>query len=99
MWAFQEDAHDAWDYDSVMENILIDMPWHGQMRKLMIHPGRMGFVVRARLLPAGYAQGAADIARICRGFQRIRGSVSSRFLAHAVISGDPGPWQIGRAHV
>ena len=42
MWAFQEDAHDAWDYDSVMENILIDMPWHGQMRKLMIHPGRMG---------------------------------------------------------
>jgi lanthanide-dependent methanol dehydrogenase len=44
VWAFQEDAHDAWDYDSVMENILVDMPWHGQMRKLMIHPARSGFV-------------------------------------------------------
>lgn len=44
VWAFQEDAHDAWDYDTIIENILIDMPWHGQMRKLLIHPGRMGFV-------------------------------------------------------
>ncbi|HEX8757418.1 MAG TPA: PQQ-dependent dehydrogenase, methanol/ethanol family [Steroidobacteraceae bacterium] len=43
-WAFQEDAHDAWDYDTIVENILVDMPWHGQMRKLLIHPGRMGFV-------------------------------------------------------
>ncbi|HEX3843751.1 MAG TPA: PQQ-dependent dehydrogenase, methanol/ethanol family [Steroidobacteraceae bacterium] len=44
VWAFQEDAHDAWDYDTTVENILIDMPWHGRMRKLLIHPGRMGFV-------------------------------------------------------
>ncbi|HVS76050.1 MAG TPA: PQQ-dependent dehydrogenase, methanol/ethanol family [Steroidobacteraceae bacterium] len=43
-WAFQEDAHDAWDYDTIIENILVDMPWHGQVRKLLIHPGRMGFV-------------------------------------------------------
>lgn len=43
-WAFQEDAHDAWDYDTIVENILVDMPWHGRMRKLLIHPGRMGFV-------------------------------------------------------
>ena len=44
VWAFQEDAHDAWDYDTTIENILVDMPWHGRMRKLLIHPGRMGFV-------------------------------------------------------
>jgi PQQ-dependent dehydrogenase (methanol/ethanol family) len=44
VWAFQEDAHDAWDYDTIIENILVDMPWHGRMRKLLIHPGRMGFV-------------------------------------------------------
>jgi lanthanide-dependent methanol dehydrogenase len=27
-----------------MENILVDMPWKGQMRKLLIHPGRSGFM-------------------------------------------------------
>jgi alcohol dehydrogenase (cytochrome c) len=27
-----------------MENVLVDMPWHGQTRKLLIHPGRTGFV-------------------------------------------------------
>ena len=36
--------HDYWDYDEIMENILIDMDWKGSMRKLLIHPGRTGFV-------------------------------------------------------
>ena len=43
-WAFQISPHDAWDYDEVMENILVDMEWDGSMRKLLIHPGRTGFV-------------------------------------------------------
>lgn len=43
-WAYQIVPHDAWDYDEIMENILVDMPWNGQMRKLLIHPGRTGFV-------------------------------------------------------
>jgi PQQ-dependent dehydrogenase (methanol/ethanol family) len=43
-WAYQISAHDAWDYDEIMENILVDMQWHGSMRKLLIHPGRTGFV-------------------------------------------------------
>ncbi|HEY7194551.1 MAG TPA: PQQ-binding-like beta-propeller repeat protein, partial [Gemmatimonadales bacterium] len=43
-WAFQATAHDAWDYDEIMENILIDMPFGGAMRKLLVHPGRTGFV-------------------------------------------------------
>lgn len=43
-WAYQVVAHDAWDYDEIMENVLVDMPWHGQNRKLLIHPGRTGFV-------------------------------------------------------
>ena len=37
-------SHDAWDYDEIMENILVDMEWQGRMRKLLIHPGRTGFV-------------------------------------------------------
>lgn len=43
-WAYQVGPHDEWDYDTVMENILVDMPWKGQMRKLLLHPGRNGFV-------------------------------------------------------
>jgi PQQ-dependent dehydrogenase (methanol/ethanol family) len=43
-WAYQFAPHDSWDYDEIMENVLVDMPWHGQNRKLLIHPGRTGFV-------------------------------------------------------
>lgn len=43
-WAYQLVPHDAWDYDEIMENIPVDMEWQGQMRKLLIHPGRTGFV-------------------------------------------------------
>lgn len=43
-WAYQVVPHDAWDYDEIMENIAIDMDWHGTMRKLLIHPGRTGFL-------------------------------------------------------
>lgn len=43
-WAYQIEPHDGFDYDEIMENVLIDMPWQGKMRHLLIHPGRTGFV-------------------------------------------------------
>lgn len=43
-WAWQISPHDSWDYDEVMENVLVDMEYRGSMRKLLIHPGRTGFV-------------------------------------------------------
>jgi PQQ-dependent dehydrogenase (methanol/ethanol family) len=43
-WATQVTAHDAWDFDVIMENVLLDMPWGGTTRKLLVHPGRTGFV-------------------------------------------------------
>jgi PQQ-dependent dehydrogenase (methanol/ethanol family) len=43
-WAYQIEPHDSFDYDEIMENILIDMPWQGRIRHLLIHPGRTGFV-------------------------------------------------------
>lgn len=43
-WANQLVPHDAWDYDEIMENIVLDMRWQGESRKLLIHPGRTGFV-------------------------------------------------------
>ena len=44
-WAYQILAHDAWDYDEIMENIPIDMEWQGKMRKLLLHPARNGFMM------------------------------------------------------
>lgn len=43
-WVFQVEPHDSFDYDEIMENVLVDMPWNGQERHLLIHPGRTGFV-------------------------------------------------------
>ena len=43
-WAYQIVAHDAWDYDEIMENVLVDMNFKGQPRKLLLHPGRSGFM-------------------------------------------------------
>jgi PQQ-dependent dehydrogenase (methanol/ethanol family) len=43
-WAYQISAHDEWDYDEIMENVLVDMKFKGRMRKVLIHPGRTGFV-------------------------------------------------------
>jgi len=43
-WAYQATAHDAWDYDEIMENLLVDMDYGGRQRKLLVHPGRTGFV-------------------------------------------------------
>ena len=43
-WAYQIVPHDSWDYDEIMENVLVDMEFGGRRRKLLIHPGRTGFV-------------------------------------------------------
>ena len=44
-WAYQMLPHDAWDYDEIMENIVVDMVWQGKMRKLLLHPGRNGYMM------------------------------------------------------
>jgi lanthanide-dependent methanol dehydrogenase len=43
VWAFQVTPHDMWDYDAVNENILVDLPIKGQMRKALVHFDRNGF--------------------------------------------------------
>ena len=43
-WATQLIPHDDWDYDEIMENIPVDMEWQGKMRKLLLHPGRSGYM-------------------------------------------------------
>ncbi|MFN7984563.1 MAG: PQQ-dependent dehydrogenase, methanol/ethanol family [Vicinamibacterales bacterium] len=43
-WVYQATAHDSWDYDEIMENVLVDLPLGGRQRKLLVHPGRTGFL-------------------------------------------------------
>jgi lanthanide-dependent methanol dehydrogenase len=43
-WVTQLVPHDSWDYDEINENIAVDMAWKGQLRKVLLHPGRSGFM-------------------------------------------------------
>jgi alcohol dehydrogenase (cytochrome c) len=44
VWHRQTVPHDVWDYDSVYEQILVDLPVNGRPRKLMLHPDKSGFI-------------------------------------------------------
>jgi PQQ-dependent dehydrogenase (methanol/ethanol family) len=43
-WFYQYSPHDLHDYDGVNENVLLDMPYRGKQRKLLVHPDRNGYV-------------------------------------------------------
>ncbi len=44
VWFYQFSPHDLHDYDAVNENVLIDAPFGGQPRKLLVRPERNGYV-------------------------------------------------------
>jgi PQQ-dependent dehydrogenase (methanol/ethanol family) len=43
-WAYQYSPHDLWDHSGVNENIILDLPWQGKVRKVIIRPERNGYV-------------------------------------------------------
>jgi lanthanide-dependent methanol dehydrogenase len=43
-WAYQTNPHDLYDYDDVNENVLVDLPVAGQMRRVLLHPDRNGYL-------------------------------------------------------
>src|SRR5450432_1375301 len=43
VWAYQLTPHDAWDFDAVNENIVIDQPINGTTRQLLVHFNKNGF--------------------------------------------------------
>jgi alcohol dehydrogenase (cytochrome c) len=43
-WAYQVNPHDLWDHDEINENVLVDLTLDGKLRKVLIHPGRNGFM-------------------------------------------------------
>jgi PQQ-dependent dehydrogenase (methanol/ethanol family) len=44
VWYYQWSPHDLHDYDGVNENVLVDLPWAGATRKLLLHPDRNGYL-------------------------------------------------------
>jgi PQQ-dependent dehydrogenase (methanol/ethanol family) len=43
-WFYQTSPHDEHDYDGINEQILLDMPFQGSIRKVLIHFDRNGFL-------------------------------------------------------
>jgi len=43
-WFYQTAPHDLHDWDNINEMILLDLEWDGKPRKVLVHPGRTGFV-------------------------------------------------------
>jgi alcohol dehydrogenase (cytochrome c) len=42
-WHYQFTPHDLWDWDATQTSVVIDAPWQGQQRKLLLHASRNGF--------------------------------------------------------
>src|ERR1043166_7211357 len=43
-WAYQWSPHSLFDYDGVNENVLVDLPWNGTFRQVLLHADRNGYV-------------------------------------------------------
>lgn len=43
-WHFQEVRHDIWDYDSSSPPQLLDVTYRGRARKIVVHPGKTGWL-------------------------------------------------------
>ncbi len=44
VWFYQTSPHDLYDHDGINESILVDLPWQGRVRKVLLHPGRNGYM-------------------------------------------------------
>ena len=44
VWFYQMSPHDLWDYDGVNEQVLVDLPINGTMRKTMLRADRDGYL-------------------------------------------------------
>jgi PQQ-dependent dehydrogenase (methanol/ethanol family) len=43
-WFYQWSPHDLYDWDGINEQILLDMDWNGEKRRVLVRPERNGFV-------------------------------------------------------
>ncbi len=57
IWFYQWSPHDEYDYDGINEQILVDLPINGQVRKVLLRAERNGHVY---VLDRGTSPGAKD---------------------------------------
>ena len=43
VWYYQFTPHDLWDWDATQTSVVVDAPWRGAARKLLLHASRNGF--------------------------------------------------------
>jgi PQQ-dependent dehydrogenase (methanol/ethanol family) len=43
-WFYQFSPHGLWDHSAVNENIILDVAWNGEPRKVVVHPERNGYM-------------------------------------------------------
>jgi lanthanide-dependent methanol dehydrogenase len=43
-WFYQWSPHDIHDWDGINENVLLDLDWQGQRRKVLVRPERNGYI-------------------------------------------------------
>jgi lanthanide-dependent methanol dehydrogenase len=43
-WFYQWSPHDLFDHDGVNENLVLNIEWDGKPRKVLLHPGRNGYM-------------------------------------------------------
>jgi PQQ-dependent dehydrogenase (methanol/ethanol family) len=44
VWFYQMAPHDLFDWDGINEDILLDLPWQGSTRKVLVRPDRNGYM-------------------------------------------------------
>jgi PQQ-dependent dehydrogenase (methanol/ethanol family) len=44
VWFYQFSPHDLYDHDGVNEQILLDLPWNGVTRRVLVRPERNGYM-------------------------------------------------------
>ncbi len=42
-WYFQQVPHDVWDWDAAYESVLLDLPFEGEMRRLLLNTNKGGY--------------------------------------------------------
>ena len=63
-WHFQFTPHDVHDYDAQQPLVLVDAPWKGQPRKLLLQANRNGFFYVLDRVTGEYLQGTPYVKQI-----------------------------------
>jgi PQQ-dependent dehydrogenase (methanol/ethanol family) len=63
-WYFQYTAHDLHDWDANQPIVLVDTPFHGKPRKLLLHANRNGFLYILDRTNGRFLQGSALVKKL-----------------------------------